>query len=720
MVSRIVALVICLAACLTCAASCSRTAPASEREKLEATLDPSLASLESLTPHSVDELSDIIEIDIPLDGSEPTADVLVKIASGKAPPTIAGATFNSQHVANIYSARVAISALKKLALAPEVERIEASHRFAKEEPPGGPVDGNVVYLDGGGPSPDGGRAFLDDGGNTAVTSAGGAMDAVVGIIEALPVDPCNKAFLDSSGQSRVESIDILQDDGQYQSVPVEREVAQKCPTPAYWDTTGHATAVAGVAAGREIGRAPEGFRPSAAANAKILSVTIREREGIADIDVALARLKVRARGRPLVVNCSLGTFYGARDGTSLSEQMITRRLGPGFAFVAPVGNEGSLPRHAMGGLALPSDELFVGSANLKNAGTYFIEVWWDKSEDFDIEFKLKAGRALNPIVQLTSELATALHRGRLFAFANLGGQQRIFTMTVTKRGDGVSLFGWHAYSTRNLLFLQPPNSPVTHVTPNYTAAMPSSAIGAIRVTGYTTIERWVSDGAVQSRRGVLGDISPESSRGPTLDGRPPLLSAPYTAIAPASTHCDICNSGTRLTSDYEMVSGTSFAAPAVAGVVAAIFNIDPTNFPNSLLRRNAQKDQFYYAMGDDAPYAWGAGKLDAQATLEALRSAIAAHPTPPAIRLNARFTGQIAHFSTQITDPGQEPQASEPSIHLYLWRLAGDGDNTSVTNEGEATFDYTSFQPGKAVRAEVVMVNSFGRTGVGHVDLNVP
>src|SRR5262249_7003749 len=108
---------------------------------------------------------------------------------------------------------------------------------------------------------------------------------------------------------------------------------------------GHGTHVTGIAAGN--GRLNPQYT-GMAPHADLLFVKgIRDAQsngGFSDDDVmagcAWMLNKALAVGKPIAINLSLGSQFGAHDGTSIEEQVLDSFTGPGRIIVAAAGNAG--------------------------------------------------------------------------------------------------------------------------------------------------------------------------------------------------------------------------------------------------------------------------------------------------------------------------------------------------------------------------------------------
>src|SRR5206468_9694096 len=114
------------------------------------------------------------------------------------------------------------------------------------------------------------------------------------------------------------------------------------------DDEGHGTHVAGIAAGNG-GPAKKfvGLAPAA----DLIIVRAADAEGNVDENKAITGVqfvfdRAKADGRPAAVNMSLGTQFGAHDGSSHFEQsLVALAQGPGRAISVAASNEGAFPIH---------------------------------------------------------------------------------------------------------------------------------------------------------------------------------------------------------------------------------------------------------------------------------------------------------------------------------------------------------------------------------------
>lgn len=363
-------------------------------------------------------------------------------------------------------------------------------------------------------------------------------------------------------------------------------------------------------------------------------------------------------GEPAVINMSLGTMMGPHDGTSLRDQMADELSGPGHIFVGAVGNNGTVTAHASktfeGG-----DTLLLGVGFLETLGmpgTGELELWGDSAGSFRVR-----------VVTVVDSTLQFAYQSRAFNAANSTNR----TVTLQKPYDGSSgsfqivtqtspLNGRPtAHIELNISDYKPDKHIGILVTadkgqtvhawtnPTYCAfrpflpnmARPDSLYQVCEIGG--TGKRVISVGAYTTKPLIVdlnGDtiniggkyypnglpkdeVAAFSNQGPTLDGRmKPDISAPGTVIVSALSRYMINQSGYMWKSTdtfngrqygYGGMSGTSMAAPHVAGIIATWLEADPTLTPEQAkeaIRNTAIHDTF---TGDNPNNSYGYGKINA-------------------------------------------------------------------------------------------------------------
>ena len=166
------------------------------------------------------------------------------------------------------------------------------------------------------------------------------------------------------------------------------------------DNSGHGTHVAGIALGdgsatgngrpaqQYVGVAPE-------ADLIVVKTTFTQSDVLNAIDWVFAR----AGSRDAVINLSLGTQDGPHDGTSLFDQAVADKLGPGRAIVAAAGNEAAQALHArltmppsgtdslVFTFQVPSYTALPGSGN----DQVFLDGWYDGGDVMSFRLEAPSG-----------------------------------------------------------------------------------------------------------------------------------------------------------------------------------------------------------------------------------------------------------------------------------------------------------------------------------------
>lgn len=179
-------------------------------------------------------------------------------------------------------------------------------------------------------------------------------------------------------------------------------------TCAHRDRDGHGTHVAGTSAGSGLAPAHNGTYPGIAPEAHLLIVKFDfDNEKDRNTDTAILdginyiMQKADSLGLPVVINMSLGSDFGDKDGTSSEERGIDDLTGPGKIVVVAAGNAGKTygsanmdlwgaPMHGAGTFSTSNDIVFETSPDLTaNSGTgndyIFWDVWYDGSDQCRVQ-----------------------------------------------------------------------------------------------------------------------------------------------------------------------------------------------------------------------------------------------------------------------------------------------------------------------------------------------
>ena len=428
--------------------------------------------------------------------------------------------------------------------------------------------------------------------------------------------------------------------------PTPFEVVRHTPDPS-----SHGTHVLGVAAGngrssdheypadRFVGVAPAAslvfVQPARSKAAEALTDSTRVVDAVSYIFE-----KARALRRPCVVNLSLSQNGGSHDGESLVERIIDQFLEePGRAFVVVAGNEHVWRGHASGTVAAGAPRVLhwkVGGG-LGPDGTVQpegpdrtaneMEIWYSSEDRFRVTVADPSGTVVGELEPDDAPLDRALDDGnQVFIdserFTALSGDARIFielhpgtsgkkevrggVWTVTLEPAGEVRNGrFHAWIERDRR--SPANN---YADQSYFAAADATAEATVGTPG--TARRSICV-ASYDHRAAAAVPHPASGRGPTRDGRrKPDVAAPGVAIvSSAALGGRPAAPGARPV--RVAMTGTSMAAPHVAGVVALLLEKNPRLTAAQIVRILAASAR--PVEGGD-PAAWGAGRLDARQALD--------------------------------------------------------------------------------------------------------
>jgi subtilisin family serine protease len=149
-------------------------------------------------------------------------------------------------------------------------------------------------------------------------------------------------------------------------------------TSTDYSNGGHGTKVTGVAAGNGISEFKyRGIAPEADIIFVAIDFNNTTNQTISDA-VNYIYEKANQLGKPCVINCSLGDYYGSHDGTDLQAQYIggLAAAQPGRAMVAANGNAGNIPFHL--GYSSTNDTSFTWITNGDNQLVF--DIYADSAE----------------------------------------------------------------------------------------------------------------------------------------------------------------------------------------------------------------------------------------------------------------------------------------------------------------------------------------------------
>lgn len=353
------------------------------------------------------------------------------------------------------------------------------------------------------------------------------------------------------------------------------------------DTNGHGTHVASTAGGN-LGAAPK-------ADLIIVKYSFR---GTDSVDAwAWVIAKAAQLGKPVSINNSFGGHNYAHDGASAEDKALNDfSLLPGVALVVAAGNDGKTALHDSGVVVSSGTQIIPFTAT--GSGTT-INVWYASTDNFTAS--ITNGSAVSTTVAKKASAATVTVNGAsatvyncITAETTSGMCQLYISLTgISGTGWGIKLQRTSAAassSTGKWDAWVSTGGGATFDSPDYRSTLgePAVASGAITVGSWQSKKFWTpasQPGYMYSNGGSLQDAySRFSSLGPTRDGRlKPEVSAPGEVINAALSRDALDEDPIRITvgeagqpNGRLTIQGTSMASPHVAGIVALLFQANPT------------------------------------------------------------------------------------------------------------------------------------------------
>jgi subtilisin family serine protease len=353
------------------------------------------------------------------------------------------------------------------------------------------------------------------------------------------------------------------------------------------------------------------------------------------VEYILARAK--QLGRPCVVNLSLSSPLGARDGLGLDEKAIDALLtDKGRAIVISCGNDANRKRHVKGQIAAGAKDTFTLKVDSKQTDERIdLEIWYglkSVAERFDIEIRDPTGSAIqlaapaagtatpterrdtlgSAAVSISSSVnlprhaknCIVIHIKRDSRLHPIAAGSWSITLTGKVVGAGAQAGTYHGYLAAHGNPKAPPTIFTSKVSLASTVTIPSTATKAIAVGSFMT--------KPPASKHTLSEFS---SQGPALDERTlPLLCAPGQSIKSVKAFDPKDPIQT-----FVEKSGTSMAAPHVAGIVAGMLQVKPALKADAIAQILGEQANTPPA---PAPNTWGHGRVDALNAVTAAKAAI--------------------------------------------------------------------------------------------------
>lgn len=576
------------------------------------------------------------------------ARVLVMLSSNRPPDGFSQHTW-IKIVDGIYSAEIPVAELEDLAAAPEVEFVEAQRELSPALATSVPETRADLVR-----NPPAGQPAFDGTG------------VIVGVID-FGLDYTLDDFRNPDGTTRVAFLwdqfltPVAGEQApagfgfgvEYDAAAITTALAAPDPFAVVRhrpDAGSHGTHVAGTAAGsgrsgdntfpagQFIGVAPGAtiifVQPAATDQNSTFTDSVRVAQAIAYVFERANQL-----GRPCVINMSLGQNGGSHDGESVVERAIDRLLEvPGHAMTVAAGNEHIWRGHAAGQIGEGATRTlrwkFGGQLPLPNGGVLppgfgdftpnEMEIWTSSRDHFRVRVIDPNGDA-TPLVDPGQTILHTMASGdRVFIdserFTVLNGDGRIYIEASPPPGGRLQSGEWQVELTAVVSregrfdawierdFRRSTNQFAdqsffvgTDFDEVMTLGTPATPRRALAIANY--------DHVVQAP-------SSSSGRGRTRDGRAkPEVAAPGTNILSSHALGGRPNGNGTVHPMRLAMSGTSMAAPHVAGIAALMLHKNPA-------LTSPQIRAILAAAASPPPgvtpfdVAWGYGRVDARAAVD--------------------------------------------------------------------------------------------------------
>lgn len=344
------------------------------------------------------------------------------------------------------------------------------------------------------------------------------------------------------------------------------------------DSSGHGTAVAGIAAGAAAnvtgGTANNNYEGVAPESELLIVKLGTPRENSFPRTTEMMRAvtyvvrKAQSLNRPVAINLSFGNTYGAHDGSSLLERFLDNAAEIGRTVICVgSGNEGASAGHREGRVNVgetAATELSVGAYET----AFSVQLWKTYTDVFRITLRSPGGQEFSFSTEKGGEITWEAERTRILIYVgepspyaveqeiyfdfipeNLYISPGIWSFLIGTQEKESSFYFYlpsQAARNQNTRFFEP--------NPNLTLTIPSTASKVITVGAYDSTYDAYADFSGRGYRYAERDIGLLAAGAAKPD-----LAAPGVNI----TAPDIYGG-------YRSFTGTSFATPFVTGAAALL------------------------------------------------------------------------------------------------------------------------------------------------------